>query len=149
MYFLAIVLGLLVLLYLPPQSKHPLLRTHRNKAAVALGIALVVAGSMHFTQTARYLVMMPPWVPAHEAMVYASGAAEILCGFGLVVERTRRLAGIFAVLLFVAVFPANLHVAMNGVVVPGLPEARWYSWARLPFQLVYIAWALWASARKP
>lgn len=46
---------------------------------------------------------------------------------------------------FVAVFPANIHNALNGLAVDGLPQAGWYYWLRLPFQPLAILWALYAS----
>jgi len=46
---------------------------------------------------------------------------------------------------FVAVFPANIHNALNGLAVEGLPQAGWYYWLRLPFQPLAIWWALFSA----
>ena len=57
------------------------------------GPFFIFAGAMHFIRPRFYLRIMPPYVPAHEAMVYASGAAELAGGVGLMVPRLRRRAG--------------------------------------------------------
>ena len=41
-----------------------------------------------------------------------------------------------------AVFPANLHMAMNEVLIDGeIVAPAWALWLRLPLQAVLIAWA--------
>lgn len=107
-----------------------------------LGVAFVVAGVNHFRSPEMYLAMMPPWLPAHELLNTISGGAEIAGGLGLLIPRTRRLAAIGLIVLLVAVFPANLHVAFNGW--PGTDTPQWLLFARLPFQLVLIAWVIFS-----
>jgi uncharacterized membrane protein len=109
-----------------------------------LAVFLVVAGANHFRNPAIYLGMMPPWLPEPELLVQISGVAEILGGFGLLVPATRRLAGWGVVALLVAIFPANLHVAMQGS-MPGLDVPVWVLWLRLPFQAVFLAWVWWVA----
>ena len=111
-----------------------------------LGAAMIFAGVKHFTSADFFLSIMPPWVPFHLAMVWISGVAEIALGALLLVPRTARLASLGLVALYVAVFPANLYMAMAHVQPPGMdPVPEWAAWARLPIQLVLIAWALWAG----
>lgn len=86
--------------------------------------------------------MMPPWLPAHEMLNWISGAAEILGGIGVLISRTRRTAGFGLIFLLIAVFPANLHIALNGW--PGMDIPQWVLFARLPFQLLFIAWVAWS-----
>jgi uncharacterized membrane protein len=78
-------------------------------------------------------------------MVLFTGAAEVAGGLGLLVPRLRRLAGALLALYFVAVFPANIHNALNGLSVEGLPQAQWYYWVRLAFQPLAIWWALFSA----
>jgi uncharacterized membrane protein len=85
---------------------------------------------------------MPPYVPAHTALVYASGVAEIAGGAGLMAPRHRRLAGWWLIATLVAVFPANLHMALHSDDFHKVPGGRPALWARLPFQGVFIAWVL-------
>jgi uncharacterized membrane protein len=77
-------------------------------------IFFVVAGANHFRSPEIYLGMMPPWLPWPEALNYISGAAEVLGGLGLLGSPVRRLAGWGLILLLIAVFPANVHVALQG-----------------------------------
>ena len=145
MSFFAMLLGFFALLHLPPLGCWGPLRERRAKGAFALAFGFLVSGVLHFATPDRFLPMMPPWLPWHLGLVYVSGVFELLGAAGLMIPRTRRLAGLGLVALLLAVFPANIHVAVTGGSVEGLPEAAWYYWARLPFQIVFIAWALWCS----
>jgi uncharacterized membrane protein len=112
---------------------------------IAMAAALFFVGADHWLNPQRYLPMMPPWVPFHLEMVLFTGAAEVAGGLGLLVPRLRRLAGALLALYFVAVFPANIHNALNGLSVEGLPQAQWYYWVRLAFQPLAIWWALFSA----
>jgi uncharacterized membrane protein len=111
------------------------------------GPVFVFAGVMHFVIPKAYRRIMPPYVPAHEAMVYASGVAEIVGGAGLMIERTRRPAGWWLIATLIAVFPANLHMALHPDEFPKVPGGARALWARLPFQGLFIAWVLGAMKR--
>ena len=108
-----------------------------------LAIVMVAAGANHFLSPATYVAMMPAALPWHLALVYISGVAEIAGGLGLVLPATRRLAAWGLVALFVAVFPANVNMALHHLPVGGREVPAWTLWARLPLQLVLIAWAWW------
>ena len=104
----------------------------------------VVAGVMHFARPEFYVAIMPPYLPWHLELVYLSGVAEILCGVGLLIPQTRVLAAWATIALLIAVFPANIHVALNNVPMAGSTEgAGLLNWIRLPFQFVFMAWAWW------
>ena len=103
------------------------------------GPFFVLAGVLHFTHTRWYLSIMPPYVPRHREMVYASGVAEIVGGLGLM-TRHRRAAGWWLQATLVAVFPANVHMAMHPELFPKVPGGRAGLYARLPFQAVFMAW---------
>ena len=110
-----------------------------------LTVFMVGAGVNHFVNPAPYLGMMPAEIPAgwHLALVDISGVAEALGGLGLILPQTRRLAAWGLIALFVAVFPANLNMAVNHLPLGTSPVPQWALWARLPLQLVLIAWAFW------
>ena len=93
---------------------------------IAMAVALLLVGTDHWINPQRYLPMMPPWVPLHLEMVLFTGTAEIAGALGLLVPRLRRAAGFMLALYFVAVFPANIHNALHGLAVEGLPQAQWY-----------------------
>ena len=116
----------------------------RRAALIALSFFFVAAGVLHFARADFFLSIMPPYIPHHLAMVYLSGAFEILGGFFVLPLATRRLAGYGLIVLLLAVFPANVHMAMNPELFPDMAPAALY--ARLPLQLVFVAWAWWATA---
>jgi uncharacterized membrane protein len=107
------------------------------------GPFFVFAGVMHFVIPKTYKKIMPPYVPAPDAMIYASGAAEIAGGVGLMLPAQRRLAGWW----LIGVFPANVHMALHPDQYGQVPGGRTALWARLPVQAVFIAWVRRAMAR--
>jgi uncharacterized membrane protein len=115
----------------------------RTFARWALTIFMVAAGANHFLTPAPYLGMMPAALPAPLALVYISGVAEIAGGLGLVLARTRKLAAYGLIALYIAIFPANLNMAIHHLPLGTTPVPTWALWARLPLQLVLIAWAWW------
>jgi len=109
-----------------------------------LAFFFVAAGANHFRMPEVYLGMMPPWLPGPSLLVQVSGVGEILGGIGVLVPATRRFAGWGLLILLVAVFPANWHVALQGR-MPGYGFSPLTLWLRLPFQLVLVAWVWWSS----
>jgi uncharacterized membrane protein len=101
-----------------------------------IGAFFIAAGIYHFVNPHPYLAMMPPYLPAPATLVAVSGVAEILGGAGVFLSTLRVAAGWGLIALLVAVFPANLHVALHGW--PGVDLPRWVLWVRLPLQPVFI-----------
>jgi uncharacterized membrane protein len=114
-----------------------------KRSTRALGAFFSFAGTMHFVRPRTYMAIMPDYLPAHRELVYASGAAEIAGGLGALSARTRRAAGWWLAATLVAVFPANLHMALHPERYRRIPRALLY--ARLPVQAAFIAWALRAT----
>jgi len=108
----------------------------------ALALLFVLAGVWHFVHPATYLAIMPPQLPQPLALVYTSGVFEMLGGLGLLPARTRRLAGWGLLALLVAVFPANVYMAL---VHGQLHISGWVAWGRLPLQLPLMWWVWYAS----
>jgi uncharacterized membrane protein len=115
----------------------------KRLALLGLSLAFIAAGANHFVSPDFYLQMMPPYLPAHRELVIISGVFEILGGLGVLVPRLRSSAGWGLVLLLLAVFPANLHMALHPEQFPDIGSVALY--ARLPFQVLFIAWAYWAT----
>jgi len=111
-----------------------------------LTIFMVGAGANHFIAPDAYVGMMPAALPAPLTLVYVSGIAEMLGGLGLILPATRKLAAWGLVALFIAVFPANLNMAINHLPLGTTAVPTWALWARLPLQVVLIAWA-WSFTR--
>jgi uncharacterized membrane protein len=118
---------------------------HIGRRLALLGLALffVVAGANHFLNPAFYVAIMPPYLPAHLELVYLSGFFEIAGGVAVLIPAVRSRAGWGLVLLLLAIFPANIDMALHPERYPDLPAAGLY--ARLPLQAVFIAWAYWAT----
>ena len=105
------------------------------------GVLFALAGVNHFMHTDFYLSIMPPYLPWHLTLVYASGISEIALGVGLLFRSTQRIAARGMIALIVAVTPANLHMAVHAELYPRFNPAA--LWVRLLLQVVLIAWAYW------
>jgi uncharacterized membrane protein len=109
-----------------------------------LAAMFVGVGVLHVVKPRLFEAIVPPSLPSPRALVLISGVAEVLGGLGLVVAPLRPWAGWGLAALLVAVFPANLYMARESERFRRLAP-RWLLLARLPLQLVLIAWVLWAS----
>ena len=102
----------------------------------------MLQGVNHFI-TEEYMVpMIPESWPAPLLLVYLSGVAEFVLGLAALFPRTQRLAGFGILALLVAVFPANINMALHPERWPTVPELA--LWARLPLQLAFAWWAYWS-----
>jgi len=116
----------------------------RRRLRVLLAAFFVGMGLLHFVLPAPFEAIMPPWLPYPHELVLLSGAFELGLGLAVLPARTRPWAGVGLVLLLLAVFPANVHMALHEVPADA-PPPRWLVWARLPLQAVFIAWAWWCT----
>ena len=113
--------------------------------AIALGVFLTVAGVMHFVNPSFFDAIVPPWLgPSERFWTYASGVAELVVGPLLIIRRTRRIGALAAIVVLIAVYPANLYMVWDWR--DRSFGERFVSWARLPFQFVFI-WLAWMVAR--
>jgi uncharacterized membrane protein len=116
-----------------------------NRSRTLLGAFFVQAGINHFVMPRAYESIVPPSMRDDAARLVAiSGVAEIAGGVGVLLPRTRRLAGLGLIALLAAVFPANLHMAREPQRFPRIP--RWALYARLPLQPLMMRWA-WRATR--
>lgn len=122
----------------------------RAIAAGRLGLAaaFVFFAAGHFMATGAMATMFPPFVPRPELIVYATGIIEALIATGLVLPKTRRLAGIAAISVFIAFFPANIYAAFARADVIGHAWGPVYLLIRGPFQLLLIGWTWWFVLRR-
>jgi uncharacterized membrane protein len=112
---------------------------------IVLGVLFIAAGANHFINPAFYENIMPPYLPWHYALVIVSGIAEVLLGVGLLIPKTSRYAAWGLILLLIAIFPANIHMATHPELYPNIPPIA--LWIRLPIQLLLILWAYWYTLR--
>jgi uncharacterized membrane protein len=110
-----------------------------------LAAFMIISGIAHFAVTASYVAMVPASFPAPSLLVYISGVAELAGGVGLLIPSLRRAASIGIMLLLIAIFPANINMAVNHISPPGMHISPFALWARLPFQALFIAWAWWVG----
>ena len=113
-----------------------------------LTVGLVFTGVSHFAMPDSFLVYFPSWVPFAKLIVYASGLVEIVGALALYVRRYRAQVGLVLAAYFVLIFPGNVYAAVAGTEesLPGLVDAAWYPWVRLPFQALFVWWALRSTA---
>jgi uncharacterized membrane protein len=116
----------------------------KQLSIVLIGLGFVAAGAFHFVRPALYTRIVPPFLPFPLALVYISGVAEILGGIGVLIPSLRAWAGLGLIVLLIAVFPANIYMAV-GPEHAGLGVPPIWLWLRLPLQLVLIAWVAWAT----
>jgi uncharacterized membrane protein len=119
----------------------------RNAGLGALAIMFLVTSTAHFSGMKHDLAaMMPEPLPDGLWIIYLTGVFEIAGAVGLLVPRTRRLAGICLVLLLIAMFPANVNAALNGIPLGNEPPTP--LWLRAPMQILFIAMAWWTAIKK-
>lgn len=113
-------------------------RTARAASPYLLAAVLAGAGALHFAIPESYDDLIPSWLPGSaRSWVYGSGVVELVAACGVALPRTRRVSATGTALLFVAVFPGNIEMAVH----PG-DTPRWLALARLPLQIPLILWAL-------
>ena len=102
-------------------------------SAKLLAGIFAVSGTIHLLKPEFYEPIMPGWVPSHREVILGSGAAELALAAGLVVPRTRRLAGWGSLGLLLGVYPANVKMAADAAKTrnTGLKAA---AFGRLPLQ---------------
>jgi uncharacterized membrane protein len=106
---------------------------------------MATVGVLHFVRPEGFVKIVPAFLPAPLLLVYASGFFEIAGGLGLFLTRLHRAAAWGLIALYVAVFPANINMAVNDIQPSGghIPSAL--MWLRLPLQAGFIAPAWWLS----
>ena len=109
------------------------------------GIAFIFAGINHFINPDFYLRIMPTYLPWHLFLVYLSGVFEIGLGILLLIPKYQKIAAWGLIALLLAVFPANIFMAMNTGLFPNINPFLIYF--RLPLQFVLIAWAFWFTKK--
>ena len=104
-------------------------------------LLFIVAGVVYFADAEFFAGIIPSYLPYHLALVYVSGICEIALGVLLLIPKCTRLAAWGLVALLIAVFPANINMALHAEQFPQIADVA--LWIRLPIQGVLIAWAFW------
>ena len=124
-------------------------------SSIAAGIVFTGAGVAHFAKPDFFEAIVPDWFPDAALANRLSGAAELLLGLGILSATTRKISAFALGALTIAVFPANIDMAVNKV-EPKLVDGRFTrsvgtaggpaNWVRLPMQLPLLWW-LWREFR--
>ena len=128
------------------QASHPAMPSSRGIiiARRLLATAYLMAGLLHMTVPRPFLRITPGWVPFPHEVIFLTGICEVLGAIGLLVPRTRRLAGLLLALYAVCVFPANIKHAIDDLSA-GTGLGLWYHVPRLLAQPLILRWALIAG----
>lgn len=113
--------------------------TIKNILLYLMGAFYILAGINHFRNPDPYLSIMPAYIPYHLEMVQLSGIIEIILGILILIKTTRRWAAWGIILLLIAVFPANIQMAVDYYQQSN--PYLWLALVRLPLQLLLILWA--------
>jgi uncharacterized membrane protein len=106
---------------------------------MALAGLLAFTGTVHMVRPGVFDPIVPGWLPGDARLwTYTSGVAELVVAALVTLPRTRRAGGWAAAALFVAVYPANIQMAIDA---DGTVE-RLITWGRLPLQIPLILWGL-------
>jgi uncharacterized membrane protein len=111
-----------------------------------ISLFFLIGGVAHFVAMDTFISAMPAYLGYHKELVIISGVFELLGAIGILVPQTRRFSGYGLIALAIAVFPANLNMALNPDNFPHIPLAFLY--IRLPLQLVFIWFIWWAVTPK-
>ena len=104
-------------------------------------------GLGHFLLTDFFLRIVPPYIPWPLLAVYVSGALELLGAAGVLVKRTRALAGAGLILLTLCVTPANVYMWMHAELFPAFSPSLLAG--RLVLQLLLIGCIWWSTRPEP
>jgi uncharacterized membrane protein len=116
----------------------------------ALGFVFLwffIGGIAHFAFTQLEMKIVPPWLPQHRMLVLLSGLFELAGAVGVLISRTRSLAGWGLILLTLAVTPANIYMWQEPGLFPQIPY--WALTLRLPLQLALLSCIWWATRALP
>jgi uncharacterized membrane protein len=112
-----------------------------DRARLRFAVSMLGVGVMHFVAPGFFVKIVPRWFPWAKPAVFWSGVAEVGSGVLLAVPRTRRIGGWLAALTIVAVYPANIQMAVDAT-RNGSKLAAAAAWLRLPMQFPMLARAL-------
>jgi uncharacterized membrane protein len=122
-------------------------RMARHLTRIVLAALFMFAAFWHLVDPQLFMPIMPPWIPAPMAGIIISGIAELVGAVALLVPipDIQRAAGWILLLLLVAVFPANIYMAVAHIQIHGIPSKEWMSWARLPLQPIIMLVVSWST----
>lgn len=147
-FFIQLISGWLVLWIISKFTFKDSLSSHAFKGRIAFSFGFIVIGIMHLLNPEGLTYMIEGILPYPKLWVYLTGMLEIAFAILLHVKKLQKVVGWLIIIYLIAIFPANINVAIQNLPPPGgLPPQRWYVWSRLLFQPVYIAWVYFCAIR--
>ena len=141
---ITIISVLLVVPYLVARVFHFNL-TMAGRVGICLVFLFTAVG--HFFKTDDMIPMLPSFVPARRAMIYASGVVELLFAMAVVALPNPIYVGWVIVLYLIAIFPSNVYAAVQRISFGGHSMGPRYLFVRFPLQLLLIFWTYWFCVR--
>lgn len=124
------------------------LHSHAKKGRIAFSVGFLVVGTMHFLKPESLTYMIDGFMPFAYELVLVTGIIEIGLAILLIGGKWQKSIGWITILYLIAIFPANIYVAVHKLPPPGgLPASPWYTWSRLFFQPIYILWVYFSAIR--
>ena len=118
----------------------------KNLTIFLVAFFYINVGIKHFTEPYWFMHIMPPYIPFHLELVYLSGFIEVVLGLLLFIPKSRKIASYGLILLLIAVYPANIYLALNEIPQQKIGISSFAaSWIRLPLQFVLIGVSIWHS----
>ena len=115
---------------------------------LGVAAAFLFFGVGHYAQTDAMVQMLPEFVPPRRPLIFATGLLEFAIALGIVLPRTRGLAGWAAIAVLILFFPSNIYAAINQTGMGGHQWGPVYLWIRAPLQALLIGWA-WCFVVRP
>ena len=111
----------------------------------SLAAFFFVAGILHFVRDNEFAAIVPPLLPFPLAIVWITGVMELVLAAGLIIPKYRKRAGLLFAPYLLAVLPANIYMAMEGIPLGEMAASPTALWVRVFLQFPLIALILWAS----
>ncbi len=113
---------------------------------IIISLFFIIGGIAHFVLIEKFISIMPSYLAYPRALVIISGVFELLGGMAILFPQTRKVAGYGLIALIIAVFPANINMALHPQQDPTIPLIL--LWLRLPLQFIFI-WFVWRAIKLP
>lgn len=120
-----------------------------GNAAMCFMLCFTAIGHVLYAQGMAMII--PPFIPFRQEIVYLTGIVEVLMGVLLLFPRYRRATGIVIILFFIIILPCNIYQAVHYI---DLATATYngagpsYLWFRIPLQVFLIGWVYYFSVKK-
>jgi uncharacterized membrane protein len=111
---------------------------------IIISLFFTIGGIAHFILIDKFISIMPSYLAYPKELVIISGIFELLGAAGILIPQTRKFAGYGLIALIVAVYPANINMALHAQQFPMAPE--WILWSRLPLQFFFV-WFVWRAVK--